>query len=145
MPLKNVSKQIEDKLRSKEAETLAGERASALNAKLQAGSNPDTVLSSYSLSWSTAGFLGRYSTKVDSAILDLAFRMPHPQANKPVYGVTRLPNGYAIVRLNAVKDGAVADKKQYAIFADQVQNSQGVLDYELYKQSQITNAKVKMQ
>ena len=48
-------------------------------------------------------------------------------------------------RPTEVKEGAVADKKQYTVFAEQVQNSEGVLEYELYRQSQIKHAKIKIQ
>ena len=34
------------------------------------------------------------------------------------------------------------DKKQYDIFSEQVQNSEGSLEYSLYKQSQFNRAKV---
>ena len=58
--------------------------------------------------------------------------------------MTRLPNGYAIVALKSVKEGTVTDKKQYTVFAEQVQNSEGLLEYELYKQSQTNKAKIKI-
>lgn len=144
LPLKDISNQIEDKLKTEEAETRAAKFAEDLKVKLQASANPQQVVSSYKFAWSKAGYLGRYSTKVDSAILDLAFRLPNPSsAKKTVYGVTRLPNGYAIVALKAVK-GGVADKKQFVVFAEQVQNSEGLLEYELYKLSQTKTATIKI-
>lgn len=145
LPLNEISKQIEDKLKATEAETRAVKFAEELKKKFESGANPQQLASSYKFVWATTGYIGRYSTKVDSAILDLAFRLPNPATlKKPVYGVTRLPSGYAIVALKAVKPGTVADKKQYSVFAEQVQNSEGLLEYELYKRSQANNAKIKL-
>lgn len=144
LPLSGISKQIEDKLKTAEAEARAEKFANDLKAKLQAGADPQQVLAGTKFTWTQTGYIGRYSTKVDTAIMDLAFRLPNPTTiqNKLVYGVTRLPNGYAIVALKSVKDGTVADEKQYAIFAEQVQSSEGLLEYELYKQSQTNKAKI---
>ncbi|HEX4045581.1 MAG TPA: hypothetical protein VHZ76_07945, partial [Gammaproteobacteria bacterium] len=83
-----------------------------------------------------------YATKVDYAILDTAFHLPHPKVGQPVYGVAKLENGFAIVAVNAIKPGEVTDPKQRAVFNEQVQNSLGLLEYELYKESQLQNAKI---
>jgi peptidyl-prolyl cis-trans isomerase D len=146
LPLKDISKQIEDKLKAEEAETRAATLASDIMTKLQAGADPIQLANIYKFTWSKAGFIGRYSTKVDPAILDAAFRLPNPANDHKnvVYGKTKLTNGYAIVALNAVKPGVAADSKQQAVFDEQVQNSQGVLEYELYKQSQTRKAKIEI-
>ena len=146
LPLKSVASQIGDKLKAEAIEARTAKFAEDLQAKLQSGADSQQLAKTNKLTWNSTGFIGRYSTKVDSAILDLAFRLANPATvkNKVVYGVTRLPNGYAIVALKAVKEGRVADKKQYTVFAEQVQNSEGLLEYELYKQSQTNKAKIKI-
>jgi len=145
IPLKDISRQIEDKLKTEEAEARAAKFAEDFKAKLQAGSDPVTLAASFNLTWNKTGNIGRYSKQVDSAILDTAFSLPAPIPNsgKATYGVTKLPNGYGIVALKSVKQGSL-DKKQYAVFAEQVQNSEGLLEYELYKQSQKANAKIEV-
>lgn len=146
LPLTDISKQIEDKLKAEEAEMHAAQLAEIFKNRLESGMDPNKLASSYKFTWSTGGYMGRYSTKVDSAILDKAFRLPNPaNQHKTSYGITRLPNGYAVIALKSVKNGVVADKKQYAVFAEQVQNSEGLLEYELYKQSQAKKAKIKVQ
>lgn len=144
LPLSEVSKQIEDKLKTQEADTRAADFAKNLQAKLQSGMNPQEIATSNKLTWNTTGFLGRYSTKIDNAILDLAFRLPDPAMNqkKTSYGFTRIPNGYAIVALKSVKQGMLADNKQAVVYAEQIQNSEGLLEYELYRRSQINHAKI---
>jgi len=146
LPLNQVSKQIEDKLKVSEAENRADKFSEDLMAKLQSGSDPQQLAASYKLKWNSTGFIGRYSNKIDTAILDLAFSLPNPMnaQNKTTYGVTRLPNGYAIVALKSVKPGVIADQKQAAVYAEQIQNSEGLLEYELYKRSQIDNSKIKV-
>jgi peptidyl-prolyl cis-trans isomerase D len=146
LPLNGISKQIEDKLKTTEAEAQAAKFAEEFKAKLQAGAEAEQLANTYHFVWKQTGLIGRYSNKVDSAILELAFRLPNPAdtQKKLTYGVTRLPSGYAIVALKAVQQGTIADGKQYAVFAEQVQNSEGVLEYELYKQSQTAKAKVEV-
>ncbi len=143
LPVKSVSNQIEEKLKTQEAEKRASEFANEIKNKLAAGADPQKIAVENNLTWSKTGYLGRYSTKVDTAILDLAFRMPNPKTNKTpsVYDVTRIPTGYAVVALKDVKMGTLEDKKQNFVFAEQVQNSEGLLEYELYKRSQIDNNK----
>lgn len=147
LPLNSVSKQIEEKLKLAEAELRAEKFAQDFNTKLIAGANPEELANTYHLKWNKTGYISRYATKVDSAILDTAFRLPNPSTvqRKVVYGSTRLPNGYAMIALNSVKQGAVTDQKQYAIFAEQFQNSEGMLEYELYQHSQTSKAKIKVE
>lgn len=146
LPLSEVSKQIEDKLKAQETEARTAKFAEDLQAKLQSGGDPKQIASSYKFKWNTTGYIGRYSTKVDTAILDLAFRLPNPTniQDKTAYGVTRLTNGYAIVALKAVKAGSLTDKKQVTVYNEQIQNSNGLLEYELYKRSQTDNSRVRV-
>lgn len=145
LPLNGVSSQIENKLRTEQAEQAAAKAAQEILAELKKGDEA-AIASLKTLKWTSTGYIGRYSKVVDSAILDLAFSLPNPasQANKVSYGSTRLPNGYAIVAVKGVKDGVVEGKKQYMVFAEQVQNSQGLLEYELYRQSQVNSSKIKV-
>lgn len=147
LSLDAVSKQIENKLKAKEAENQAEKFVNQLEAQLQKGADPQQLAMTNKLVWTKSGYIGRYSNKVVSAILDQAFRMPAPEKtnNRIVYGSVRLPNGYAIVALKGVKPGSQGDVKQYSVFAEQEQNTEGLLEYELYKQSQIKHASIKFQ
>ena len=147
LPLNTISQQIEDKLKAQGAESRAAKFADDLKTKLQSGVDPQQLASTNKFVWNSAGYISRYSTKIDTAILNTAFSLPNPSTvqNKVVYGVARLPNGYAIVALKSVKAGAIADKKQYSVFAEQMQNSEGLLEYELYRRSQINKANVSIQ
>ena len=145
LPLSNLSQQIADKLKTQAYNAKAERFAMNIREQLAKGANPERLLSEQKLTWKQAGMLGRYSNKVDNAILDLAFRMPNPATTnqgKPTFGVTRIPNGYAVVMLKEVKKGIPKDEKQYSVFAEQLQQSDGMLEYELYKQSQVAAAKI---
>ena len=148
LSFKDIYKQIEDKLKADEIEARTAKLANDLKMKLDSGEDAIHLANTYRLTWNKTGYIGRYSTKVDPAILDAAFRLPHPDVlkRKVTYGVAKLPSGgYAVVGLRAVLDGIVTDQKQYEVFAEQVQNSEGALEYQLYKQSQMNDAKIKLQ
>ncbi len=144
LPLKDVSAQIEEKLKVTLTEKQAESLADSLLTKLKAGEDPAAVALSQQLTWSEAGFTTRYSPKVDTAILETAFELPHPTHAKMVYGKARLANGYAVVALKAIKNGVATDAKEEGVFTEQVQNSQGLLEYELYKLSQVNQSKIKI-
>lgn len=147
LPLNDIYQQIETKLKTKAAEDEAQKFADQLLADLRKGAvKPEDITTRYKFLWNSLDHVGRYSTKVDSAILDMAFQLPDPADNQNhvMYGATRTPNGYAIVALKSVKQGNIVDQKQATIFAEQVQNSDGLLEYELYKRSEDNHAKVNL-
>jgi peptidyl-prolyl cis-trans isomerase D len=143
LPLADISKQISEKLKAQESDAKAERFAEELQAQLDKGGDAAKLVAEHNFKWVSLGYVGRYSNKVDSAIMDTAFRLPHPAANKTVYGVTRMPGGYAVVALHGVKDGSLDDKK-LSVFSEQVQNSMGFLEYSLYKDAQINKAKIKI-
>jgi len=145
LPQESVQQQIVEQLKIKKVEENALAAASLLRQKLQKGYSPDQIKHEYpSFSWVSAGWIGRYSTKVDSAILDAAFRMPKPQKDlNKLFVTVRIPTGYAVLTVKNVRDGNIkSNSSQYEVFADQVQNSEGALEYKLYEQSLIANAKI---
>lgn len=146
LELKNVTGQIEVKLRTQKVEQEAEKFANELLAKLNAGADPQQLAKSLDMRWVKTGSLNRYGSKIDSAIVDVAFRLPNPVnvGKKATFGIARVPSGYSIIALYSVKDGTLADEKQFKVFAEQVQNSEGLLEYELYKQSLLKAAKVKI-
>ncbi|HVY53772.1 MAG TPA: SurA N-terminal domain-containing protein [Gammaproteobacteria bacterium] len=142
LPEKSVAKQIQDRLELERSKSQLAQLAEEIHNKLINGASESQLAAEYKLAWVNLGFIGRYSDKVDSAILEKAFQLTYPQNAKNSYGTVQLPNSYAVVALSAVRDGAVKDQKQYKLFAEQVQNSEGLLEYELYKQSLMKKAKI---
>ena len=144
LQLKDVANQIKDKLTAEETERRASNLADELLTQLKQGTSPEKLATAHQLTWVKAGWMGRYATAVDPAILDSVFRLPDPIKNhKPaIYGSVHLPHSYAIVALHGVHAGVVKNPEQNKVFAEQVEQSEGALEYELYKQSQIGNAKI---
>lgn len=148
LPLTAVEKRIQSVLLRQEVDSKVAQLAEELSQKLQNNSlSPDQIASQYHLTWNKLGLTERHSNQVDSAIVYAAFRLPHSATNsqKLSYTTVKVPNGYAIVTSPSVKDGTLNNKSQNDIFAEQVQNSQGLLEYELYKQSLLSKAKVKFE
>ncbi len=144
MPLKTVQKQIVDKLTASELDARVQQRAKEIKQKLQQpGADPQQVALDYHLNLQNTDFVGRNSSnKVNSAILYAAFRIPRHQASaKNFYTIVKVPEGFAIVTSLAERNGSF-DANQQEVFAEQVQNSQGLLEYGLYKQSLMDRAKI---
>lgn len=146
LSLETVQKQIEDKLKAAAIEEKLAQLASELQAKLQSGSLTQAEISNqYHIQWIDAGFISRHAKNIDASILNNAFEMPIPaKENKMVYGTAKMTNGFAIIGLSAVKESntTTVSKAQYQAFADQIQNSEGVLEYNLYKDSLIRQSKI---
>lgn len=144
LDLDAVSKSIQDKLTQEAVEVRAKNFVQDIKAKLNANNDPEQIASAYKFTWIKPGYLTRYTNQVDSAILDLAFRLPNPQdtKSKVSYGVIRIPTGYAIVALKSIRK-APLDEKQSHVIAEQMALNQGQLEYQLYKQSEMRAAKIK--
>jgi peptidyl-prolyl cis-trans isomerase D len=147
LSLQTVKQQVFDKLKSEKAEQQASAAADEVKKKLADGASPDQIAQQYHSDWNKVGYIGRYSTKVDSAILYTAFRIQKPQVGShQLYASVKVPTGYAVVASNAVRDGALkpGNQEEYDVFAEQIQNTQGMLEYKLYEQSLEKKAKVKL-
>lgn len=142
MPLSAVEKQIANKLKASEIEAREAKLAADIQQKLQNGITPEQIAQQYHLDWKQAGFISRRANKIDSAILETAFAMPKPANNKFTYAITKVPNGYAVIALKAIRKGDSFSHDQYQVFAEQIQNAQGMVEYELYKQSLMNHSKV---
>lgn len=140
LSLNAVRQQIVDKLRSNDVNAKTLHAAEEMKNKL-VGSDPTQVMKSYNLTWNTLGYTSRHATTANSAILDTAFEMPKP-VNKETFAIAKLPNGYAIIGLKAVQDGPINASDETDVYSEQIQNSQGLLEYELYKQSLMSQAKI---
>lgn len=150
LPLSDVSSKIKSKLLDAKLQKLADNYAVKLADRLNAGESLETVSASLpekdgkKPSWKKLGYVGRYSTKADSAVLEAAFKLPHPDdAHSVVYGVSRVPDGFTIIAMSGVKDGTL-NEGQLDVFSEQIQSSQGLLEYTLYKTSQLDNANIKL-
>jgi len=138
-PLSEVQQQITEKLKTIEMENRTSQLANKIISKLKAGTTPESIAKEYNITWVNPGLVTRHSTKVDPAILDQAFDLPKVEKS---YGIAKITNGYAIVSLKSIQDGTLNHSEDYDIFSEQIQNTQGLLEYQLYKQSLIKKANI---
>lgn len=146
LSLKAVEKNITGKLQAVELEKKVLALAREIKTKLSSGVITfDQAASQYHLTWINVGTIGRHSTKkVDQAILDAAFEMPQPSNGKTYsFAMTKNSNGFVVIALSAIREGnSNISKEEYQAYAEQIQNSFGLLEYELYKDAQISHAKI---
>lgn len=143
LPLSAVKSEIIEKLKIVEKENKTLQLAQDIQKQLQLGKSPQLVATQYHFNWVSVGLIGRYSNKLDAAILNTAFIMPIlKNPNQVAYAVNKMPNGYVIVELKEAQSGMMSDMDQHRVFAEQIQNSDGLVEYELYKKSWINKSKV---
>lgn len=145
LSLSSAQNQIKGKLKIILSQDRLSKFANEMKNKLQLGQlSPNQISDEYHLQWNRVGFIGRHANKIDQAILDTAFEMPVPHKNtKMTYATTKVANGFAIIGLLELKSGNTqVSKEQYQAFVDQIQNSQGALEYKLYEDSLVKNAKI---
>lgn len=147
LPLEAVRSKISDQLRAEQMDQAMHDFAQSYIHDLNQGVLPQALAEKNHLSWVKSDkWVSRYGAQIDSAILDLAFRLPNPDLLKHTLsvGAVRLPKAYAVVILKKIQSGQIKDKKQASVFGEQIQNSQGVLEYNLYKQSLIKQADIQV-
>jgi peptidyl-prolyl cis-trans isomerase D len=143
LSLQAVQKQVTDQLKLQKAEQQTEALAHEIKQKLQTGAPADQITAQYNLIWNKVGYIGRYNNKVDSAILYAAFRLPKPQKGTiGLYDTVKVPTGFAVVATNGVRESSSDHQEENDVFADQVQNTLGLLEYKLYVQSLLSKAKI---
>ena len=98
----DIRKKLSDQLVSKQAH----EQADALYARLQKGESLDKLATELKLKPTDEKDIGRNAAKLDGKLVNEVFKLSRPQADKPATSEVTLANDvYALVSLNAVKDG----------------------------------------
>lgn len=145
LPINAVSQQIAAKLQNNIVQKQLEDYAHKVYVELQdQSSSEESVTTKYHLLWHDAGLVGRYNNKLASAILDSAFQLPNPALNKlkKNYGLVSLPNGYAVITVNNVKNNSKINDKQTKLFRKRLKASNAMIEYELYKQYLLNHAKI---
>jgi peptidyl-prolyl cis-trans isomerase D len=108
MPLDEVRDRVRESVLGERVEREAKQRAERLFAELAAGKALADVATQAAVEVQQHKGIGRQAAGLDSQLVEAVFRMPHPQG-APVDKLVELGgDSYALVRLEAVKDGAVA-------------------------------------
>src|SRR4029077_3997603 len=117
-----------------------------LLAQLHQGANPQKLDQQNHLQWISHQAVNRQASILNGQILKLAFSLP-ATANKthPVFGGVTLSNrDYALVSVIGVSDNSLAQlsPQEQQAYREEIENSAGQLDYELYVGSLMKQAKI---
>ena len=105
MPMAEVKSRIITTLKNDKAEQLLKDKAKAMIAELESGTDKQVIADDNKLTWTDTKKAGRAQPGVPRQLLQKAFAMPHP-GNSVAYDTTILPNGdLALITLSAIYPG----------------------------------------
>ena len=84
-------------LREQKAREAIARDVETLKARAAQGEHPQILAVELGGEFKNAGLVGRDASSVDGAVLDVAFRLPQPDAGKVALGSTALANGDQVV------------------------------------------------
>ena len=99
------------------------------------------LMASNDLKWQVIDKASRDADQVNGLINELAFTLPKPGSEEGV----SLDNGdYVVVKLKHINDGELSalDKEQQESLIQQIEANYGIIDYDLYVNNMVTNAKI---
>lgn len=146
-PLTEVQNAIRSILKSSIAEQKIKQFAQSLQNQLHTGISGKDLAKQNQLTWVYRPEVGRFDAKIDSAILAQAFHLPRPLSNQFNTGIVGLSNGdYVIVAVTGVHDGNYqnASAMKRHLFQEQLENTQGQIDYQLYVRGLLKKSKIKV-
>ncbi|CDZ77650.1 Peptidyl-prolyl cis-trans isomerase D [Legionella massiliensis] len=140
-PLAEVKDYIANKLAMQGAEKKAQAVGMELLSNKEDESQQEKLMQENQLQWHEVEKATRDTDKTDSAINDLAFSLPRENSRD---GHSLSNGNYVIVRLKKINDGQYKslDKEQQASLTQQIESSNGVMDYDLYINDLVSKAKI---
>lgn len=139
-PVSAVHDQIQKILAKKQADEKAKEVGSSLLNPVEDEQQKE-LMSSNQLEWQSVVQSARDSDKSNTLVNDLAFNLLRPESRDGVI----LDNGdYVVVRLKKINDGKLStlDKEQRDSLIQQIESSYGMMDYDLYVNALLKQAKI---
>jgi peptidyl-prolyl cis-trans isomerase D len=125
--LDHVHDQIKTKLTGQELSKQAKEQADVLNARLEKGETLEQIVAPLKLKIEQEKDIGRNAVNLDQTLVAEVFKLSRPQEGKPVTTQVALANdAYALVALDAVKDGDPAKLDAKTREAARNQLAQGI-------------------
>ncbi|WP_298621805.1 SurA N-terminal domain-containing protein, partial [uncultured Legionella sp.] len=140
LPIAQVHEQIEKKLLKQRADAKAKEVGTNLLNPLEDEKQKE-LMSANKLEWKSVVESARDSDKAETTINDAAFNLLRPESRDGVI----LDNGdYVVVRLKKINEGKLSslDKEQQDSLIQQIEASYGMMDYDLYVNNLLKNAKI---
>lgn len=106
LALEEVRDDIRKSLRARKTRELLAERADAVIAGLEEGQSLDALGAG---DWKEFEDQARNGADVDQRIVQTAFSLARPDDGAPSYGSAMVPNGVAVVALDAVNEGTTEE------------------------------------
>ncbi len=106
LALEEVRDDIRKSLRARKTRELLAERADAIIAGLEEGQSLDALGAG---DWKEFEDQARNGADVDQRIVQTAFSLARPDDGAPSYGSAMVPNGVAVVALDAVNEGTTEE------------------------------------
>ncbi|HOY24402.1 MAG TPA: SurA N-terminal domain-containing protein [Cellvibrio sp.] len=145
-PLETVKEQITAVVRAEKVQALLAQQAQSVVAALNSGASLSDQAKTLGLEAKAATGVNRSDAATDRDVLQYAFSLASPAANKPVLGSVRTAKGdHAVVVLSAVNLGA-EDKvpaEQRASIANQLSNINGEYEFKSFQSHLEEVAKIK--
>lgn len=109
-PLDQVRERVRESLVAERAAALAREKGEALLAKAESGTTLEQLTGTAATSLQSPGWVGRDHQGAPAAVINRAFRLPHPaQGERSLAGLSLPAGDYAVVAVGGVRQGEVAD------------------------------------
>lgn len=140
LPLEKVQEQIKTTLVQNQAMKMAQE----IGTQLVNPTNDEQqqrLIASHQLQWNAVTQAARDNDKIDPVINELAFTIVKPENRDGV----KLNNGdFVVVKLKNINEGKLdaLDEEQKNSLIQQIEASYGMMDYDLYVNSLVHNAKI---
>lgn len=147
-PFTDVQSKVEELLKKQMAQQQASSFGEQMIQQLKQGMSGQQIAQQAKLDWHAVSAVARFSNQLPTVLTSTAFRMPRPiNAATPTVGGVHMPNGdYAVLVLSAVHDGdfnQIPDS-QKRIYQEELEDSNGQLDYALYVRGLVDKAKIKV-
>jgi peptidyl-prolyl cis-trans isomerase D len=109
MPLEQVRDRVVESVRRERAMQAASSAANELLAALEGGADIASLAESRGLALVESEAATRTSPDIDARLRSQVFLLSRPEGEQPVTDVVELNDGYAVVQLNSVRDGELAE------------------------------------
>jgi len=128
-PLAEVRESIVTTLKKENELDAAYKAAEAAQTKLSAGGSFDDVVKDAGVTAEPARFIGRNDPAVPAPVRTLAFEVPKPADDKPVFRAVKLDTGAALVEVTKTRvDTTTSNKQMEAALGKQEAERQGMAE-----------------
>lgn len=145
-PFKEVREKIQEKLTLDQAKSKAQEQGAVLVERLQQGEAPEAVFAEKD-AWNEKKLYSRNGDGIPQEILGMAYKLPPPRSENPVFAGQTLGSGdYAVVGLYGVQDGELSklDEEGRQSLAQEIEQIHGEVAYQGFIGELKSGAKIKV-